>query len=427
MSRNLLCLIVFTLFITSCNNPLKEYVNQEKDYQIIPKPRSLQVLKGRFEIDVNTAIKAEKRLLNEANYLAKLFYIASGKKVTLNTKGNIHLEIDTSLIHQEEYILSVEYDKISITGKTPKGVFYGIQSLRQLLPAKAETSNDIEELTIPATLIKDAPMYAYRGMHLDVARHFFSVDFVKRYIDILALHKINTFHWHLTEDQGWRIAIKKYPKLTTIGAWRNGTIVGHYPGKSNDNKRYGGFYTQEQVKEIIAYAAKNHITVIPEIELPGHSSAAIATYPFLSCFPDERSKVPENMMSEASKKAQENNQPKIVQESWGVYDDVYCAGKEQTFTFLENVLEEVMALFPSKYIHIGGDECPKGNWERSPGCQKKIKELGLSNEHELQSYFIKRIEKFVNSKGKNIIGWDEILEGWHLTLLSCLGGEMQEA
>ncbi|OJJ14229.1 beta-N-acetylglucosaminidase [marine bacterium AO1-C] len=403
--------MVFALFITSCNNRLKEYVNQATDYQIIPKPGSIQVLKGRFKIDGATAIKAAKSLHNEATYLAKLLSTASGENIALHSNGDIHLTIDTSLAQDEAYVLSVEYDKIVVSGKTPKGVFYGIQSLRQLLPAKAEASNDMKELTIPATLIKDTPQYAYRGMHLDVARHFFSVDFIKQYIDMLALHKMNTFHWHLTEDQGWRIEIKKYPKLTTTAAWRNGTIVGHYPGKSNDNKKYGGFYTQEQVKEIIAYAAKNHITVIPEIELPGHSSAAIAAYPFLSCFPDERSKVPNDMMSEGSKKAQANNQPKIVQESWGVYDDVYCAGKEETFTFLENVLEEVMALFPSKYIHIGGDECPKGYWKKSPDCQKKMKELGLSNEHELQSYFIKRIEKFVNSKGKSIIGWDEILEG----------------
>lgn len=411
MTRNILYLMTIVLLITSCDNQQEKYVNNREDYQIIPKPQSIQILKGRFKIDENTTIQGEKGLHTETTYLAKLLSTASGKSITLSAKGDIQLKIDTSLVLDEEYILSVEYDKILITGKTPKGVFYGIQSLRQLLPAKAEVPNKIEELTIPATLIKDAPRYAYRGMHLDVARHFFSVDFIKQYIDILALHKMNFFHWHLTEDQGWRIAIKKYPKLMATSAWRNGTIVGHYPGKSNDNKKYGGFYTPEQIKEIISYAAKKHITVIPEIELPGHSSAAIAAYPFLSCFPGERSKVPNNMMSDASKKAQNNNKPKIVQESWGVYQDVYCAGKEQTFTFLENVLEEVMKLFPSKYIHIGGDECPKGNWKRCPNCQKKIKELGLSNEHQLQSYFIKRIEKFVNSKGKSIIGWDEILEG----------------
>ena len=248
-------------------------------------------------------------------------------------------------------------------------------------------------------------------MHLDVARHFFDVDFVKKYIDMIAMHKMNTFHWHLTEDQGWRIEIKKYPELTKVGAYRNGTITGHYPGETNDNERYGGFYTQDDIKEVLAYAQKRHVEVIPEIELPGHSQAAIASYPYLSCFPEEPTEVPNGLMSEASKEQQKNGQPKVVQESWGVYNDVYCAGKEETFAFLEGVLDEVTALFPSKYIHIGGDECPKKNWERCPNCQKRIKEEGLEDEHELQSYFVTRMEKYLNSKGKQIIGWDEILEG----------------
>lgn len=223
---------------------------------------------------------------------------------------------------------------------------------------------------------------------------------MKQYLDILALHKINTFHWHLTEDQGWRIEIKKYPELTKTGGFRNGTIVGHFPGTSNDNERYGGFYTQEDVKEIVTYAAKRHIRIIPEIEMPGHSQAAIAAYP-LSCFPEEKTTVPEGMMSSSSKEQQENGRIKIVQESWGVYSDVYCAGKEETFEFLENVLDEVMELFPSEYIHIGGDECPKDNWKRCPECQKRMTQLNLENEHELQSYFIQRMEKYINSKGKN--------------------------
>ena len=263
-------------------------------------------------------------------------------------------------------------------------------------------------------------------MHLDVARHFFGVEEVKRYLDILALHKINTFHWHLTEDQGWRIEIKKYPELTSEGAYRNGTIVGHFPGDSNDNERYGGFYTQEEIKEVVDYASKRHITVIPEIEMPGHSSAAIAAYPFLSCFPEENTKVPHDMMSEESKEQQANGRNKVVQESWGVFDDVYCAGKDSTFTFLQNVIDEVMELFPSEYIHIGGDECPKSNWERCPDCQKRIAELGLKDEHELQSYFIQRMEKYINSKGKKIIGWDEILEGGlapNATVMSWRGEE----
>jgi hexosaminidase len=247
-------------------------------------------------------------------------------------------------------------------------------------------------------------------MHLDVGRHFFPVSFVKKYIDYLALHKMNYFHWHLTEDQGWRIEIRKYPNLTKIGAWRNGTIIGRYPGTGNDNIYYGGFYTQDQVKDIVKYAADRHITVIPEIEMPGHSSAAIAAYPWLSCFPNEPTVIPYHP-SPRSVEEQAKGRKKLVQETWGVFDDVFCAGNDSTFLFLENVLDEVLKLFPSKYIHVGGDECPKTNWKRCPKCQARMKELGLKNEEELQSYFIQRIEKYLNSKGRTIIGWDEILEG----------------
>lgn len=411
--QNILILLSCVIIATACNSANRNHENTEGEYMIIPKPKLLQIQKGQFVIDDNTLVYGSENLSFEGDYLAKMLSLASGKKVAFKPgkRGNIHLKLDDALPSEEAYSLLVEYDNITITGKSAKGIFYGIQSLRQLLPPETEKTAVTHKLAIPAVLIEDAPRYAYRGMHLDVARHFYSVAFIKRYIDILAMHKMNTFHWHLTEDQGWRIEIKKYPKLTTTGAWRNGTIVGNFPGERNNNKKYGGYYTQEQIKEIIAYAAKRHITVIPEIELPGHSSAAIAAYPSLSCFPDEPTVVPDNMISEASRKQQKNGKPKIVQESWGVYDDVYCAGKEETFAFIENVLDEVIQLFPSKYIHIGGDECPKGNWKRCVHCQGKIKTLGLKDEHELQSYFIKRIEKFVNSKGKQIIGWDEILEG----------------
>ena len=216
---------------------------------------------------------------------------------------------------------------------------------------------------------------------------------------------MNYFHWHLTEDQGWRIEIKKYPKLTEVGAWRNGTIIGHYPGSGNDGIRYGGFYTQDEIKEVVAYASKRYITVIPEIEMPGHSSAAIAAYPFLSCFPNESTKHPPECAWSG------DTTGKQVQQTWGVFEDVFCAGKDSTFQFLEDVLDEVMKLFPSKYIHVGGDECPKENWKRCPLCQKRIQDQHLKDEHELQSYFIQRMEKYLNSKGKTLIGWDEILEG----------------
>ncbi|GAA4280459.1 hypothetical protein GCM10022260_08800 [Gaetbulibacter aestuarii] len=358
-------------------------------------------------MDENTRIFGNSDLEFEGNFLAQLLRQQTGVSIPFDTQknGNILLKLDSSIQNKEAYILSIQPEIIIISGKTSAGIFYGIQSLCQLI------SNQNETITIPATLIKDKPRFAYRGMHLDVARHFFPPEFIKRYIDFLALHKMNRFHWHLTDDQGWRIEIKKYPKLTDIGGWRNGTIKGHFPGTTNDNQRYGGFYSQKEIKDIIGYAASRHITIIPEIELPGHSSAAIAAYPFLSCFPKEPTIIPNNMISKVSKIQQNEGQPKIVQETWGVFNDVYCAGKEETFTFVENVLLEVMDLFPSKYIHIGGDECPKGNWKRCPQCQKRMKELGLADEHELQSYFIQRVEKFVNSKGKQIIGWDEILEG----------------
>ncbi|NDB53917.1 MAG: beta-N-acetylhexosaminidase, partial [Chitinophagaceae bacterium] len=249
------------------------------------------------------------------------------------------------------------------------------------------------------------------GMHLDVGRHFFPVSFIKKYIDWLSYHKLNTFHWHLTEDQGWRIEIKKYPALTQIGAWRNGTIIGRYPGKGNDNIPYGGFYTQQEIKEVVAYAKDRFVEVIPEIEMPGHSSAAIAAYPFLSCFPDKPTAIPPSMISAKSIEEQKKGKVKLVQETWGVFDDVFCAGKESTFEFLQDVIDEVITLFPSSYFHVGGDECPKTHWKQCSLCQKRMKELGLKDEHELQSYFIQRIEKYLNAKGKKLIGWDEILEG----------------
>jgi len=422
----LICLITF-----SCTDANKNLVNVATDYQIIPKPASLEFSKGRFVIDSNTKIVGDSGLEADGNYLANLLSIATGEVISYKTgntsQGDIFLTLDDSIDEEEGYILEVAFDNIVISGKTPRGVFYGIQSLRQLLPASIESGpSDLSSLAIPSVIIKDNPRYEYRGMHLDVARHFYPVAFVKEFIDLIAMHKMNTFHWHLTEDQGWRIEIKKYPKLTEIGAWRNGTIIGHHPGTGNTEKRYGGFYTQEQIKEVVAYATERHVTVIPEIELPGHSGAAIAAYPFLSCFPEENTKVYNDMGSKKGKEIQANGTPKIVQETWGVMDDVFCAGNEETFTFLEDVLAEVIPLFPAKYIHIGGDECPKGNWEKCPNCQKRIKGLGLKDEHELQSYFIQRMEKFLNSKGKQIIGWDEILEGGlapNATVMSWRGTE----
>jgi len=276
-----------------------------------------------------------------------------------------------------------------ITGKTEAGVFYGIQTLCKSIP---DTRGIVQLAPVQIT---DAPRFKYRGMHLDVARHFFSVDFVKKYIDMLALHHVNTFHWHLTEDQGWRIEIKKYPFLTKIGSKRAQTVVGHRKSGKYDSIPYSGFYTQKQIKEVVRYANERYITIVPEIDMPGHMLAALTAYPELGC----------------------TGGPYKVAETWGIFDDVLCPGNEKTFEFVENVLSEVIRLFPSKYIHIGGDECLKTKWKVCPKCQERIKSEGLNTdslhlqEHKLQSYFITRVEKFVNSKGRQIIGWDEILEG----------------
>lgn len=319
----------------------------------------------------------------------------------------IQLSIEKiAAIGDEGYKMEILPSKISIKANSKAGIAYGIQSLLQLFPV----SNANEKLEIPCMKITDYPRFKYRGMHLDVGRHFYPVSFIKKYIDFLATYKFNYFHWHLTEDQGWRIEIKKYPELITKAAYRNGTIVGGYPGTSNTNLRYGGFYTQDEVKEVVAYAAQRNITVVPEIELPGHSSAAIAAYPWLSCFPDKPTLMPDNA-SAKSKLLQSQGEIKLLQETWGVFDDIFCAGKDSTFVFLQNVMDEVLRLFPSKYIHVGGDEAPKKHWEKCLRCQARMKSEGLKDEHELQSYFIQRMEKYLNAKGRTIIGWDEILEG----------------
>lgn len=289
----------------------------------------------------------------------------------------------------EAYTIEISPKEIRVTGQEI-GLFYAVQSLLQLLPNEQSKNKSIK---IPCVTINDEPRYTYRGLHLDVSRHFFSTAVIKDFINQMAYYKLNNFHWHLTDDQGWRIEIKKYPKLTEIGSKRAQTLVGNkferFP-RFFDNTPYGGFYTQEEVKEIVKYAESRYVNIIPEIEMPGHASAAVAAYPNLACFP--------------------SNDFKVI-ESWGIFEDVFCAGKEETFTFLEDVLKEVMVLFPSNYIHIGGDECPKTKWKKCPNCQNRIKKEGLKNEHELQSYFIKRMEKFLNANGRQIFGWDEILEG----------------
>ena len=383
---------------------------------LVPMPAEVKMGKGSCLLSNKFIIRYDDQFDSEkinASYLQKELRNRNINCQLRNVRGisngepsitllNWHGENDDTL---SKYSLDIEQNSIIIRG-SQKSIFYGIQTLIQLLQQPINNLSKVKKstLSIPQLSITDYPRFQYRGMHLDVARHFYPISFVKKYIDYLVTYKFNTFHWHLTDDQGWRIEIKKYPKLTQVGGFRNGTIIGRYPGKGNDNLRYGGFYTQAQIKEIVQYAADRYITVIPEIEMPGHASAAIAAYPQLSCFPTEDTQVPKGSAWSGTTKG------KQVQQTWGVFEDVF-APTDYTFSFLQDVLDEVITLFPSKYIHIGGDECPKEAWKKSEVCQQLIKENNLKDEHGLQSYFINRIEKYLNTKGKNIIGWDEILEG----------------
>jgi hexosaminidase len=372
----------------------------EEKISIIPIPAIMVEKTGTFSITEKTtvilSIQNEETEL-AAQYLVGMLNKATGFNIRVKEgnkakKGSIFLSINESIENKEGYKLNISTKGISIEANKAVGLFYGIQTLRQLLPAEIESVKLIDNIKweVPAVEIEDSPRYVYRGMMLDVGRHFFSVDYVKKFIDLIAMHKMNVMHWHLTEDQGWRIEIKKYPKLTEVGAWRDETLVGHYRQKPHkyDGKKYGGFYTQEEIKEVVAYAQERFVTIIPEIELPGHAQAALASYPELGCVGGSYE----------------------VSKIWGVHKEVYCP-KETTFEFLENVLAEVIPLFPGEYVHIGGDECKKIRWEECDHCQNLIKKEELADEHELQSYVIKRIEKFLNSKGKKLIGWDEILEG----------------
>lgn len=381
---------------------------------IVPKPVSVKLGSGNFVLSANTKIFYGPSAEKQAKYLQQFLLQNYNLTISINLHNgkscgslanSIQLFFKSDKATPDSYQLAIETGRVYLEANSEAGIFYGIQSFLQLLPA-THVLPASKSILVGATVINDYPRFAYRGMHLDVGRHFFSVEFIKKYLDYMAFNKFNYFHWHLTEDQGWRIEIKKYPLLASIGSKRNGTIIGRYPGNGNDNKPSGGFYTQNEIKEIVKYASDRFITVIPEIEMPGHGSAAIAAYPQLSCFPDQKTIIKDSMISDKSK----NATGKLVQETWGVFEDVFCP-TEYTFTFLQNVLDEVIQLFPSKYIHIGGDECPKESWKKSDFCQQLIKDKNLKDEHGLQSYFIQRIEKYVNSKGKQIIGWDEILEG----------------
>jgi len=404
--------LILTVFLSLTVFSFKESPKQAL-LNIIPQPEHVTVYPGSFRLDKHTRILIgdPASLKFESRYLADIIKKHTGYEPEIvsaskgmSAKNAIVLRlVPGASKNAEGYQLKVEKRDITILAPKSAGVFYGIQSLLQLFPPSFYTSNHKKELKVPQLFIQDAPRFSYRGMHLDVSRHFFPPADIKRYIDLLAMYKFNTFHWHLTDDQGWRIEIKKYPKLTEIGAWRDSTLIGRYGSKPvrYDKKRYGGFYTQAEVRDIVRYAAQRHITIIPEIEMPGHSEAALAAYPQFACTPG----------------------PFHVATTWGGFKDIYCP-KEKTFRFLEDVLTEVMAMFPSKYIHIGGDEVPKDRWKSSKLSQQIIKKYGLKNEDGLQSWFIRRIEKFLNAHGRNLIGWDEILEGGlspHATVMSWRG------
>ena len=382
----LLCATAALCLFASCESPTKQ-MPYNQGINVIPKPLSLVQNEGSFKVTKSTKFYASTpEAKTIATFFASKIESSTGYDLAISeeevSSNAIALLIDNSLeVNDEGYTLDATDKLVSIKAKTAKGLFYGMQTLMQLLPAEIESTTVVNGIawTLPCVTIRDEPRFAYRGIMLDPCRHFIPVENIKKQLDVLALFKINQFHWHLTEDQGWRIEIKKYPKLTEIGSKR----------VDGEGTEYGGFYTQEQIKEVVAYASERFINVIPEIELPGHALAAISAYPELSCKGDSLS-------------------PRII---WGVEEDVYCAGKEETFKFLEDVISEVVTLFPGEYFHIGGDECPKVRWEKCPLCQKRMRENKLKNEHELQSYFVQRIEKVLASHGKKMIGWDEILEG----------------
>ena len=374
---------------TSCGDGSSAVKPYNEGINIIPIPQTLVQQDGQFKLADGMVIGASTpEAKTVAEFFADKMMRSTGYKFTVADKGTINLTIDASKEgNYEAYELNVAADGVNVSAKTPQGLFYGMQTFLQLLPAEIESPEKVKGIswTAAAVSVKDEPRFHYRGLMIDPCRHFMPVEAIKKQIDVMAMFKINTLHWHLTEDQGWRIEIKKYPKLTEVGSKR---IDG-------EGTEYGGFYTQEEVKDIVKYAADRFITVVPELEIPGHELAAIAAYPELSC-------------------KGEAITPRVI---WGVEDIVMCPGKEEVFKFLEDVIDELVALFPSEYFHIGGDECPKASWKQCPLCQKRITQEGLrgdkkhSPEERLQSYVVRRIEKYLATKGKKIIGWDEILEG----------------
>ena len=384
--------------------------------QIVPRPAQLTQFNGSFYLTPHTRLVAPGRARQVGLKLASWLEPATGFNLEVRSSSKartnyIELRLDRSLKHlgPEGYSLSVTPERVEALAYGEAGLFYAVQTLRQLFPATIyrQAPTGTPTWRIPCAEIEDRPRFGWRGAHLDVSRHFMSKSFIKKFIDLLALHKLNTFHWHLTDDQGWRIEILRYPRLTEVGAWRKETLVGHWSDNLEtprfDGKPHGGFYTQEDVREIVAYAHQRHVTVVPEIEMPGHSQAAIAAYPELG----------------------NTSQPVQVSTGWGIHEDVFNV-EESTILFLQNVLEEVLELFPSQFIHVGGDEVPKRHWKESPRAQRRKQELGLANEDELQSYFIRCMDAYLTGKGRRLVGWDEILEGGlapNATVMSWRGEE----
>ena len=389
ISMGMGCLLVLA---AACSS-----VQQSADYRVVPLPNEITPMEGKaFTLDNQVKIlypEGDADMQRNAGFLAGYVLESTGKTLAVEAGATgshaIVLRLGLQTENPEAYLLEVNEDQVTITGSSAAGVFYGIQTLRKSLPVAKDA-----QVVLPPVRVNDAPRFAYRGMMLDVCRHFFSLDSVKRYIDILALHNINRFHWHLTDDQGWRIEIKKYPQLTQIGSQRKETVIGRNSGKY-DGIPYGGYYTQEEAREIVAYAKDRYITVIPEFEMPGHMQGVLAAFPELGC----------------------TGGPYDVWTQWGVSEDVICAGNDKSLELIKDVLAELIEIFPSEYIHVGGDECPKTRWEKCPKCQAKIRQLGLKDDKEhtaeqrLQSYIITEAEKFLNAHGRKIIGWDEILEG----------------
>ncbi len=376
--------------------------------KIIPQPNHEKLLEGQFVLLENASISASAAARLKAEQLAGFLRPATGFALPVieGSNGTIHLGLDQKIQGIEAYELSVSNSSINLKASSEAGLFYAIQSLRQLFSTSIFSESRVENAWIvPCLAIRDAPRFAWRGAHLDVSRHFMPVTFVKKFIDLIALHKLNVFHWHLTDDQGWRLESKKYPRLTEVGAWRKHTMIGHgmQENPEFDGVVHGGFYTQAEAREVVAYGLERHVTVMPEIEMPGHAQAALAAYPEFG-----------------------NTGEKLeVWDKWGVNENVFNP-LEPTILFLQEILSEVLEIFPSTYIHVGGDECPKVQWEQTATAQARMTELGIPDEHALQSYFIGRMDKFLTSKGRRLVGWDEILEGGlsaNATVMSWRGEE----